>query len=85
MVLNTLLSYRDSIWYCNTGNTRVSLAQRSKLTQLTSKLIDNSLRLQSLILFYTRCFRTTGEKNVWTPSNYSNQPILFCRATVDVL
>ena len=62
MILNTLLSYRDNIWYCNTGGTRVSLAQRQKLAQLTSKVIDNGLRLQSLIIFYTRCFRATGEK-----------------------
>ena len=46
------LSYRDSIWYYNKGDTRASLAQRSKLTKLTSKVIHHSLRLQSLILFF---------------------------------
>ena len=45
MVLNTSLSSRDSIWYYNTGDIRVFLVQRSKLTtKLTSKVTNNSLR-----------------------------------------
>ena len=45
MVLNTPLSYRDSIWYYNTGDTRAFLAERSKLTtKLTSKVTNNSFR-----------------------------------------
>ena len=51
ILLNTPLSYIDSIWYYNIGETRVFLAQKSKLTQLASKLINSRLRLQSLIFF----------------------------------
>ena len=43
MVLNTPLSYRDSIWYYNAGDTRAFLAQRSNpATKLTSKATINS-------------------------------------------
>ena len=45
MVLNPPLSYRDSTWYYNTGETRAFLAQRSKpTTKLTSKVTDNRFR-----------------------------------------
>ena len=45
MVLNTPLSYRDSILYYDTGNTRAFLAQRSKpTTKMTSKVTNNSFR-----------------------------------------
>ena len=45
MVLNTLLSYKDSTWYYNTGDTTAFLAQRSKpTTKLTSKVTNNSFR-----------------------------------------
>ena len=45
MVLNTPLSYRDSIWYYNTGDTRAFLVRRSKpTTKLTSKVTSNSFR-----------------------------------------
>ena len=43
MVLNTSLSYRDSVWFYNTGDTRAFLAQRSKPTtntKLTSKVTN---------------------------------------------
>ena len=44
IVLNTPLSYRESIWYYNTDDTRAFLAQRSKpTTKLTSKVINKSL------------------------------------------
>ena len=46
MVLNTPLSYRDSIRYYKTGDTRVFLAQRSKpTTKLTSKVTNNSFKV----------------------------------------
>ena len=43
MVLNTPLSYRDSIWYYNTGDdNRAFLAQRSKpITKLTWRVTNN--------------------------------------------
>ena len=43
MVLNTSLSYRASVWFYNTGDTRAFLAQRSKPTtntKLTSKVTN---------------------------------------------
>ena len=43
MVLNMPLSYRESIWYYNTSDTRAVVAQRSKPnTKLTLKVINKS-------------------------------------------
>ena len=44
LVLNTPLSYWDSIWYYNIGDTRAFLVRRSKSTKLTSKVNHNSFR-----------------------------------------
>ena len=45
MALNTLLSYRDCVWYYNTGDTRAFLAQRSKpISNLTLKVTNNGFR-----------------------------------------
>ena len=44
IVLNTPLSYRESIWYYSTDDTRAFLAQRSKpTTKLTSKVTNKRL------------------------------------------
>ena len=45
MGLNTPLSYRNSIWYYNTGDIRAILAQRSyPITKSTSKVTNINLK-----------------------------------------
>ena len=54
MVLNTSLSYRDSIWYYNQDTLEHFLSQRSKQsTKLTAQVTNNNLRawfLSSILL-----------------------------------
>ena len=60
MVLNTPLSYRERIWYYNTGDTRVFLAQRSKpTTKLTLKITNKSF---SAWLFSSMLLTALGER-----------------------